>query len=85
MKKEKPKYRVVTKTSRFGRVTYHPQYRCKLGFWISIYGLFSNEPEDEHLFFEDAVIALRDFIENREVKDEITYIDTQTLKHITHV
>lgn len=84
MKKEKPKYRIVTKTSKFGRVTYHPQYRCKLGFWISIYGLFSDEVEDEHLLFEDAVNSLRNFIENREVKNKITYIDTQTLNNIPH-
>lgn len=84
MKKEKPKYRVVAKTSRFGRVTYHPQYRCKLGLWISIYGLFGDKPENEHLFFEEAVNDLREFMENREAKNEITYFDTQTLRHITH-
>ena len=79
------KYRIVTKTSKFGRVTYHPQYRCKLGIWISIYGLFGNNSENEHLYFEDAVNDLRDFMENHQTKNKITYIDTQTLKHIKHV
>ena len=84
MKKEKPKYRIVAKTSKFGRVTYHPQYRCKLGLWISIYGLFGDNADNEHLFFEDAVNDLRDFVKNREVKTQITYIDTQTLNHIPY-